>query len=140
MRIGNAAMVLALAVGTAVAANPPLRRGPADRPPFPCDAVLWQTDFEFAAARFHQPTGQIYWELQARHEVEAERFEALLTDGDGVQQGVVPIVFQPAQPKYEKGAILRAVLRIPPALFKRELGRLKVCKTSQATSGGAPVR
>jgi len=108
-------LILCLVVGITLPAadgKGGARAANADGLPFRCFTDVWTDSFQADDPVYERKTGQISWVLEAKQEVHGPRYEAVLTDPDGVQNAVVEVAFVPKAAVYAKGAKLKAVVTL----------------------------
>jgi hypothetical protein len=80
--------------------------------PFQCDTEQLDPYFVVKEPSYNKKTAQLVWTLQARKNVRLPRFQAFITDPDGVEVDTIRLLVTPNVPRLEAGKSIRLTLSL----------------------------
>jgi hypothetical protein len=104
-----AILLLGLAIPWSLAAEKP-QTARAKRLPFRCFTEVWNDPFKFGEPTLDRARASLTWVLVVKQDMPSARYEALLTDGDGVELATVTIKVTPKQPRWKAETRLHATV------------------------------
>jgi len=114
IRLLSAALVMGLAVPCALEGQAPAGKGARDLPFF-CLTQAWNGPFKVVSTTYDKVGKRVIWVLEARKATRVAKYEAYLSDADGVEIGTVPVRFEPNRDTYKVGTRLHAIISVDRA-------------------------